>query len=70
MVYKLSREDRKWIYEQLDISLRATPKERLLYLESIQKLYLIAAKQRGGEINPSDLEAKIEKNLSLLGRKR
>lgn len=70
MTYILSKEDKKWIYEQLDISLRATPKDRLLYLDSVQKLYIIAAKQRGEEINPSDLEAQIEKNLSLLRRKR
>lgn len=54
---RLSRDERRWLREQIDLTLRTPPEERLRFLHSLQRLFLIAAQQNGAPRDPRELES-------------
>ena len=67
MNYTLSDDEQKWIDEEIDKSARATPEQRIAWLDSMRHLYAAGARQRGElNLDHRELEKRVDANYSGL----
>ena len=63
MAYELSLDEKKWIREEIDKTLRTTYEGRLRQLQSAQALYICAARQNGAPLNPKGFEEEVAQRV-------